>query len=59
MGPPRETENDVEIARRYFVGFEVPTAVNVGSIIILNITSYSAVEVQRRFGGTCYFHLEG
>jgi hypothetical protein len=43
----------------YIVGFEVLTAVVMKSFIFWDVTPCSLLKVDRRFGGTFRFHLQG
>jgi hypothetical protein len=43
--------------RKYFVGFEILTAVVMKGSISWNITPYSPLKVDQRFGGTCRLYL--
>jgi hypothetical protein len=40
------------------VGFEVLSAVDTKSSVFWDITPYSPLNINRRFVGTCCFHLE-
>jgi hypothetical protein len=42
----------VTITKRYYLEFEIPTAVIMKSSIFWDITPYSKLKVNRRFGGT-------
>jgi hypothetical protein len=42
-----------------FLGFEVLSAVTVKSIMLWDVTPRSPVKINRRFGRTCGFHLQG
>jgi hypothetical protein len=39
--------------------FEVPTAFVIKISIFWNITPFSPLKIDRRFGGTCRFQLQG
>jgi hypothetical protein len=42
-----------------YVGHEVLTAVIMNSSVFWNMTAYSSMRVNTRFGGTCRLHLQG
>jgi hypothetical protein len=49
----------LRINKRYFVGFEVSTAVLMNSIIFWDMTPCSSSSFNRRFGGIYRLHLQG
>jgi hypothetical protein len=49
----------IMVSRKFFVRFEVFTAVVMKSIIFWDVTPRSLLSCNRRFGGTYCLHLQG
>jgi hypothetical protein len=58
LGQLKNPMTSYEVDKKYFVGFEVPTAVVMKSVIFWDIASCGPFKVNRRFGGTYRFHLQ-